>query len=495
MEGSVKPGKQVAQSSVKKTREEKEQGMIPEQLKSKEDISQRDGEKQKESTKKKAGKVKHDKRTEKLRGSQDEVQEETEDELSGATPSHHEQKLMEDETPWYEGSDHEESTEPHSAEAKTQGTDKNNRSKSRETLKRNEKEKKTDMEDRPKTIMEKGDHPVLSKMAKIDRVFTRALMKLSRINSDNNEANDQMDTLLSEYTKIKTMALELSHELEFQKGRIQELEEAERKGRTYADIVKDSPKRDAQEPEVPRTSALIVTSAKMKNKEIEQALKSTVDPATLGLTDPSLRPGKEGMVVISTSKEGIETLAKTIQEDPDLKDLQVKKPKGRSLEVKVVGIDDNLDVNNLSATIVKQNNLDCAPTDIEVKRTWNGKNGITAILALNRKAVHAIKNTNRLSIGWTKCPVYDNIFIARCFKCASYGHTKSTCRGGNSYCHNCGQQGHDYQDCYNEANCWICEKEKKGTPAERKHSMMSWNCPVYQERVGAEKKRILPEIN
>ncbi|KAL3225579.1 hypothetical protein MRX96_049175 [Rhipicephalus microplus] len=136
------------------------------------------------------------------------------------------------------------------------------------------------------------------------------------------------------------------------------------------------------------------------------------------------------MVVISTSKEGIETMAKIIQEDPDLKDLQVKKPKGRNLEVKVVGIDDNMDVNNLSGTIVKQNNLDCAPADIGVKRTWNGKNGTTAILALNHKAVHAIKNKNRLSIGWTKCPVYDNILIARCFKCASNGHMKSACKGG-----------------------------------------------------------------
>ncbi|KAL3243000.1 hypothetical protein MRX96_020679 [Rhipicephalus microplus] len=75
MEGSVKPGKQVAPASMK-TREEKGQGKIPEQLKAKDDISQREGEKQKESTKKKTGKVKHDKRTEKLRGSQDDVQEE-----------------------------------------------------------------------------------------------------------------------------------------------------------------------------------------------------------------------------------------------------------------------------------------------------------------------------------------------------------------------------------------------------------------------------------
>ncbi|KAH7949559.1 hypothetical protein HPB49_012209 [Dermacentor silvarum] len=181
-------------------------------------------EKSKKSTKKKTGKAKHDKRTEKLRGSQDEIQEETEDELSGATPSHHEQNLREDETPWYEGSDIEGSAEPQLAGEKTQGTDRNNSSKSTEQLKKSEKVKKTDKEDRPK-----ADHPVLSKMAKIDRAFTRALMKLSRINSDDNEANDEMDTLLSEYTKIKSMALELSHELEFQKGRIQELEEAKKR--------------------------------------------------------------------------------------------------------------------------------------------------------------------------------------------------------------------------------------------------------------------------
>ncbi|KAL3242999.1 hypothetical protein MRX96_020678 [Rhipicephalus microplus] len=219
----------------------------------------------------------------------------------------------------------------------------------------------------------------------------------------------------------------------FKKEEFKSLKKLQEKEEAMLTFWGASPERDIQEPEGPKTSALIVTSAKMKNKEIEQALKSTFDPVTLGLTDPALRPGKEGMVVISTSKEGIETLAKIIQEDPDLKDLQVKKPKGRNLEVKVVGIHDNMDVNNLSGTIVKQNDLDCAPADIEVKRTWNGKNGTTAILALNHKAVHAIKNKNRPSIGWTKCLVYDNILIARCFKCASYGHMKSACKGGPTH--------------------------------------------------------------
>lgn len=336
---------------------------------------------------------------------------------------------------------------------------------------------------------------VLARLTKADKATLKALIKISNLTGGDEEVAHQIEVILSEQARLKNLVMEQAQELAFQKGRIEELEkrkvELEQSSTEKEDPTNHGQREGASTQGNPKpTYAVIVTSSSLQKKEVAELIKKKVDPLHTGIEDAQMRPGREGIVMTTSSKEASDKLMRILEKDKDLRPLTVKQPKQNRLQVKVVGVEEELDIETLPERIIAQNRLNCSTDDIMVKKTWDGKNGKTVILGLNRKGVDAMGPRKALNIGWTRCPVYDHIFLPRCTKCAAYGHTAFEC-DGPLRCANCGKNGHRHQDCDTEAHCRICSLEGL---EDTEHSMMAWECPTYVEKLQSEKRRILSRL-
>ncbi|KAH9368017.1 hypothetical protein HPB48_021680 [Haemaphysalis longicornis] len=147
----------------------------------------------------------------------------------------------------------------------------------------------------------------------------------------------------------------------------------------------------------------------------------------LGLRNVKLRQNKEGVIVSSTSAEGLKQLEEHITKDKNLRDIAARKPQAQLPEFKIVSIEDNIEDEEIVERIVGQNNINARKEDIELMTTWKGKSGKTAVIKTGKKAYEQMKERKHLYVGWTRCPVFDNTFVPRCVKCARIGHTKIHC--------------------------------------------------------------------
>lgn len=169
-------------------------------------------------------------------------------------------------------------------------------------------------------------------------------------------------------------------------------------------------------------------------------MKKQVDPTKLDIPDATMRAGTEGIVITTTSKEAVGKLQAQLKGRAGLRQLQVKRPKENTYNIKVIGIEEEIDAEELPERVVTQNHLNCEPEDITVKKTWKGRRGTTVVFAFNQRGLNAAKERSHLNIGWDRCPVFDHFFLPHCTKCAEHGHNTIACEGPLR-CTNCGNGG------------------------------------------------------
>lgn len=237
------------------------------------------------------------------------------------------------------------------------------------------------------------------------------------------------------------------------------------------------------------TYALVVSSGTMDQQQVSTLIKKKINPTELGLQDVVMRPGKQGVIITTTSKEASGRLETQLQQK--MRNVQVKRPKENKYPIKLIGVDEEEDADSLPEKIIGQNNLLCDPEDMVVRKTWKGKQGTTVVLGLSKKGLEALRNKTHLNIGWNRCRFYDHFYLPRCTRCAEHGHSSNECDSPNR-CVKCGSQGHHPDNCERGLHCYACEKENR-TPS-RAHSMMSWECPVFLEKLEAEKKRVIARL-
>ncbi|KAH7985704.1 hypothetical protein HPB49_026303 [Dermacentor silvarum] len=89
--------------------------------------------------------------------------------------------------------------------------------------------------------------------------------------------------------------------------------------------------------------ALIITSDQLDKEEMQSIMKRKVDPHELGVLEAEMRPARDGIVVMASSKKGLQKLEEFITNDAELASkLKTKHPKEKNLEIKVIGIDGQL---------------------------------------------------------------------------------------------------------------------------------------------------------
>ncbi|KAH9384452.1 hypothetical protein HPB48_026460 [Haemaphysalis longicornis] len=160
------------------------------------------------------------------------------------------------------------------------------------------------------------------------------------------------------------------------------------------------------------------------------------------------------------------------------KDLQIKRPKENRHPIKGFGIVEEEEARTTVQMISEQNNLPCTTREIQVKKTCKGRQGTTAILALNKEGHQVLNNRPHLYIGWSRCRGFDHFFLPRCTKCAEHGHNAIDCEAPIRDA-NCVQRGHKRDECRKDPHCHSCDLD--GREQRKDHEMMSRDCPVYRD--------------
>ncbi|KAH6938426.1 hypothetical protein HPB50_009168 [Hyalomma asiaticum] len=163
-----------------------------------------------------------------------------------------------------------------------------------------------------------------------------------------------------EQTKMKSIIVDQAQEIAFLKGRISELEK--QKAATPMIEKQDPPRRNSTLPPGSKkpTYAVVVSSNTLERHEVAALIKRRVDPVEIGAGDVSMRNGREGVVITTSSKEATAQFINKIQTDSSLTALRTKLPREKRLHIKITGITDEIDPLALTEKMVAQNHLPCA---------------------------------------------------------------------------------------------------------------------------------------
>lgn len=186
-----------------------------------------------------------------------------------------------------------------------------------------------------------------------------------------------------------------------------------------------------------KSSALVLTSETLGKGEMADLIKKKVNPIELGIQDATMKEGRQGIILTTTSKESSGKLESHLRVRSEFHQLKVNKPNENRLNIKVAGVDEDTANDTLPQRLVEQNHLQCNPDDLLVKKKWKGRQGSTVVLALNKTGFNALKGRKHVNIGWTRCQIFDHIVLPRCSRWAENGHTRFDCQEPLR-CTNCG---------------------------------------------------------
>lgn len=196
---------------------------------------------------------------------------------------------------------------------------------------------------RPSKTAEDGDEvgksteesPILSRITETDKALMRALVHIASLAGDNEAIQEQLDNVLTAHSRMKSIIMEQTQEIAYQKGRITELE---RPNNSSAETSEKTTEQAEQEKPVRPSYALVVSGGNMEKKEVAGLIKKQVDLTKLGIENATMRPGRQGVVITTSSKEAMTKLEAHMKRRTTLQQLQVSRPKEPEYYLKIVGI-------------------------------------------------------------------------------------------------------------------------------------------------------------
>ncbi|KAL1444562.1 hypothetical protein MTO96_045488 [Rhipicephalus appendiculatus] len=188
----------------------------------------------------------------------------------------------------------------------------------------------------PTTRGDKGS--MLTKLTKADKNTLKALIKISTVTAGDETVAQLYETVMSEQAKLKNIIIDQAQQIAFQKGRIEELEKRKTEPQnTPKEATGHTGQTQSLNGDQRPTYALVVSSGSLEKNEVANLLRTKLDPLELDIPDANIRPGKEGIVVTTSSKDDTNKLLLRIQNDRSLKQLNAKPPRENKIHVKVVG--------------------------------------------------------------------------------------------------------------------------------------------------------------
>lgn len=218
---------------------------------------------------------------------------------------------------------------------------------------------------------------------KADKKLFKAVSVIAAETAENEIVAAQLDHIIDEISKMKSLILEATHEVAGLQGELRAVRETMGSGqgptKTMADVLRSSAQGEiiGQLGSPKQREAIVVRSSTHGAEELSKLIARNIDPCSLGLRDVEMRPVRSGVVISSTSKEAIASLQKELQSNEATgKAIEVTQARKRLPQTKVVGISEELSDEEIKACLITQNDLRCTSDDFVME----GKGGNNQVL-------------------------------------------------------------------------------------------------------------------
>ena len=171
-----------------------------------------------------------------------------------------------------------------------------------------------------------------------------------------------------------------------------------------------------------------------------------------------------------------------------MENYKVVTPASRLPTVAIIDMTSNYSKENLLQRVKSQNASKFAGVELDensfkvvfTRAQVKNKNLYKAIVRVSEEVRSAIERAkNKLNIGLSSCPVYDDFFIRRCNRCQCFNHWKEDCpRSSPVVCGKCSGE-HDTQSCTSDViKCANCTKHNY---TDTNHEASYYKCRAYVE--------------
>lgn len=248
---------------------------------------------------------------------------------------------------------------------------------------------------------------------------------------------------------------------------------------SYATVAKGLPERAV---------VITTTDAKMNGKKMAKIVQSNFDPVFARVSNLHVFE-KKCVIKANLDDENLKVFAERIKSRLG-KGCEAEAVKERKPRLKIIGniqIEENkIDNQRLLHLIKKQNTFIQDEVEIKVVKKADAKTKLPdqLIIETTPRAYRAILKTGYLTVGFTRCKVYDANSVPRCYKCSQLGHFEKNCSSKTICCPKCAGN-HKLKECKsNESRCINCEtaNQKLKTKIDVNHAALDRDCPTLAHR-------------
>lgn len=246
--------------------------------------------------------------------------------------------------------------------------------------------------------------------------------------------------------------------------------------------------------QLPSSTVIVPKNQEQTSSATKNEIKNKISPTKISVK--KLRKSAKGGIVIECeNKISQETLQATATEKLS-ENYNVNIPAMLNPRLKVVYVSVKYSEADIKKLIYKQNVHVPENSNLKLitvlERPKILPTNYTYIFETDPQTYSAILKSGKLSIGWDRCPVFENIYVSRCFKCLGFNHKAEDCKKAK-VCLKCAEN-HDVKECTSSkvecVNCkWAVENLKLKLKTD--HQANSLECSVLQRRKDQQRQRIL----
>ncbi|CAH2000683.1 unnamed protein product [Acanthoscelides obtectus] len=176
-------------------------------------------------------------------------------------------------------------------------------------------------------------------------------------------------------------------------------------------------------------------------------------------------------------------------------DYEVKEVKKFNPRLKIVGMSQCIEKEELYTMLKSQNNAFHAESECSVLKVWPTKKSATVyqpILDVDCTTYANVLNQGKVLVNYDSCAVYDAINLKLCFKCCGLNHYAKKCRSSSQTCVKCSLD-HKVSDCRSvNLKCINCVNAHH---SKTDHAAWDTNqCTVYKNKLNEYKKSITGDV-
>lgn len=193
-------------------------------------------------------------------------------------------------------------------------------------------------------------------------------------------------------------------------------------------------------------------------------------------------------VVVCEDEKSKESILPALEGTIDKDKFDIITPASKLPTIVIIDMSSNYSKSDLLERVKSQNSTKLSGIDLDennfkvivIRAQIKNRDLYKAVVRVSEEVRDAIeKGGDKLNIGLTSCPVYDDFFVRRCNLCQSLNHFKENCpRSTPVVCGKCGEH-HETRNCSSDViKCANCVKHKF---TDTGHETSYYKCRAYLE--------------